>query len=150
MTRINTVVPKILSDSHLLAEIREIVRVPTLALKKLDANISVDAGDRPYKLGAGHVTFYYDKIAHIYRRHRELCTEAIARGFKDQRKSDDGRWERCRSYPECWNDWYPDDAAIQENLNRLIERINGSKTQPRYYKTTMSKSEYISKYLSRF
>lgn len=148
MTRINTVIPKALSDAHLLVEIREIPRVPTLALKRLRKGHPISAQDQKYKLGAGHVTFFYDKIAHLHRRLEELCIEADNRGFNNQRKPDDGRWAECQTYSECWNDWEPDSNAINENLGRLVDKIETSTVHPRYYRKTLDKLEFITEILT--
>ena len=149
MTRINTVPPRALSDAHVLVEIHEIPRVPTLALKRLRNNRPIDQGDRSYTLGPGHVTFFYDKIAYLRRRLDELCDEAERRGFSDKRRIDDGRWAECQSFQECWNDWNPDKDAIEHNLQRLNEKIESSTVKPRWYRKTYEKSEFLSTILNR-
>jgi len=147
MTRINTVPVSSLSDSHLLVEIQEIPRVPNLALKRLRNKRPIESTGN-YKLGSGHVLFFYDKIAYLYRRLEELCIEADKRGFDDKRRPDDGRWSECQTYSNCWNDWYPDQNALFENLERLVNKIEMSTVQPKYYRKTMDKVDFISKVLT--
>ena len=147
MTRINTVIPRVLSDAHLLIEIQEIPRVPNLVLKHLRNGRPIASTGR-YKLGGGHVVFFYDKIAHLHRRLEELCIEADKRGFDDKRRPDDGRWAECQTYPQCWNDWHPDQAAMEENLGRLIDKIENSTVKPKYYRKTIEKTQFINETLT--
>ena len=57
MTRINTIPPQELCDKHLMAEIREITRIPNTIKtgKAIIANIP-----DTFRLGSGHVKFFYD------------------------------------------------------------------------------------------
>ena len=75
MTRINLVPPAELCDKHLLAEYRELPRVFALARDCPDA-------PREYKLGAGHVKFFYDKLGFLQERFGALVEECLRRGFK--------------------------------------------------------------------
>ena len=63
MTRINTVPVECLSDKHLLAEYRELPRIFTAVAKIYDSGNQLPTDIPPnYKLGAGHVKFFYDKL----------------------------------------------------------------------------------------
>lgn len=91
MTRINVgIPPKELSGRHLIAEHREIKRIPNLVKKKYKEKIekyqSVFFEDLPkqFTLGKGHVIFFYNKLAYIITRYRELYQECINRGYKVQ------------------------------------------------------------------
>ena len=67
MTRINSGVdPKELSDKHLIAEHREIKRIPN----KVKSG-KYDITDQPkfFKMGTGHVKFFYDKLKYLYDRY---------------------------------------------------------------------------------
>ena len=65
MTRINSHInPKNLSDEHLLAEHREIKRVPKMLYKSIKKG-SVPKIPNKFCLGTGHVTFFYDKILKV-------------------------------------------------------------------------------------
>lgn len=84
MTRINANISvKKLCDSHLLAEHREITRVPN-TIKSGRAIIK----DIPKKftLGTGHVKFFYNKLGFIEKRYNQLYDECIARGFDIESK----------------------------------------------------------------
>ena len=68
MTRINSAINvKNLTDEHLLAEHREITRVP-FVLRNAIRTGSVNNIPEKFTLGKGHVLFFIDKIKFI--RHR--------------------------------------------------------------------------------
>lgn len=80
MTRINCgIPPKKLTTKHLIAEHREICRIPN-TVKNGKAKIQ---GIPPlFTLGTGHVKFFYDKILFLKKRYEEIYQECIERGFK--------------------------------------------------------------------
>ncbi|WP_200898215.1 pyrimidine dimer DNA glycosylase/endonuclease V [Xenorhabdus khoisanae] len=55
MTRINVILPSELCDQHLLAEHRELTRIPNDIVKK-QGNVTLSALSA-YTLGKGHVIF---------------------------------------------------------------------------------------------
>ena len=70
MTRINLVEPKELSTKHLVAEYREITRLPSnlkLALNRKSKAFSMTEIPSEYVLGKGHVKFFFDKMLNAYR-----------------------------------------------------------------------------------
>ena len=81
MTRINVVPVSELCDQHLLAEFRELTRIPNGVLTgKLKAHY-VDSPSE-YTLGPGHVKFFTDKLTWLYWRYCQLHLECRKRGFK--------------------------------------------------------------------
>lgn len=79
MTRINCgIPPKDLNRQHLLAEAREIKRIPN-QISKGKFNLS----DQPkeFTLGKGHVKFFYDKCGYLKKRYDEIYQECINRGY---------------------------------------------------------------------
>lgn len=74
MTRVNCIDPKYLNDSYLLAEYRELPRIFELAKNK----------DIPssYRLGTGHMKFFYDKLQFLVKRQHRLIEEMLQRGFR--------------------------------------------------------------------
>lgn len=79
MTRINLVPVQELCNQHLLAEHREIKRIPNAILSGkavLDGNYGYN-----YKLGKGHVKFFYNKLTWLYARYCEIYDECIKRGL---------------------------------------------------------------------
>lgn len=84
MTRINLIDPKALTDQHLFAEYREITRIfvqVQAALAKYPAQSVLAKIPPSYRLGTGHVLFFYDKLAFIQRCYFMLKDEVLARGF---------------------------------------------------------------------
>lgn len=79
MTRINAgIPPKKLTNRHLLAEHREIKRIPNV-IKSGKANLQ--GIPEQFSLGKGHVKFFYNKLGYLHARYVEIRTECVARGF---------------------------------------------------------------------
>ncbi|MCK9476571.1 MAG: pyrimidine dimer DNA glycosylase/endonuclease V [Candidatus Muirbacterium halophilum] len=79
MTRINVaILPKELSDKHLIAEHREIKRIPNCVAK---GRFSLKDQPTQFKLGTGHVKFFYDKLLYLKNRYESLYQECVNRGF---------------------------------------------------------------------
>ena len=116
MTRINAgMPPKQLSRQHLIAEHREIVRIPN-NIKSGKAVIK----DIPEKftLGKGHVKFFYDKLKYLHKRYEELYKECVERGYNMT-------WfgESFLNLPEnLYNDYLPTEEATALIKQRIIER----------------------------
>ena len=116
MTRINLIPPKELCDQHLLAEHRELTRIPNAVAK---GKFHLKGQPEEYKLGEGHVRFFFNKMAFLKKRYDELHTECKARGFKVQYI-----WpETLPSSPELWLDYQPTDAALEIYRQRIQERM---------------------------
>lgn len=117
MTRINSGVdPKCLPDKLLLAEHREITRIPNVLKKRLDSGKTISTIDGDFRLGTGHVTFFNDKLIYLRKRYIDLYLECIDRGFKVTNKisafSDID--------PKYLNDWIPTSEArclIEERIS---------------------------------
>jgi hypothetical protein len=81
MTRINSGIEvKELTDEHLLAEHREIKRLP-FALGVAIKSGSIQKIPTKFTLGFGHVRFFLDKLDYIHHRYLELNQECERRGF---------------------------------------------------------------------
>lgn len=79
MTRINVgIKPKELPDRQLLAEHREIKRIPNCIAK---GKYSMTNQPQTFTLGTGHVKFFYNKLKYLYRRYLNLYLECVRRGF---------------------------------------------------------------------
>jgi deoxyribonuclease (pyrimidine dimer) len=82
MTRINaSIPPKLLTNKHLLAEHREIKRIPNVVASK-----GYDPSTIPseFRMGKGHVKFFYNKQKYLLNRYVELHRECLCRGFNVQ------------------------------------------------------------------
>lgn len=118
MTRINVVHPSELVDKHLLAEYRELPRVFALAHSWYMQGGNVNKLPPTYRLGRGHVMFFYDKLLYCRKRHEMIVNEMKRRGFKV-------------TYPnaplilrnELAGDWLPTSNCLRINRARIEERL---------------------------
>lgn len=123
MTRINAGIPPAeLSDKHLLAEHREIKRIPnTIKSGKADLSKPIP---KEFTLGKGHVRFFYDKLKYLEYRYRDIFEECKKRGFNVTNYIDafylGGSWNHL--ILSHWNDWKPTPEAIELIKQRIKER----------------------------
>ncbi|MCW9710947.1 pyrimidine dimer DNA glycosylase/endonuclease V [Avibacterium sp. 21-586] len=116
MTRINVVPPQELCDQHLLAEHRELTRIPN-AVAKGKYNLTGQPAD--YKLGEGHVRFFFNKLQFLKNRYDLLHQECKARGFNVQYF-----WaEDLPQDPSLWQDYQPTENALKLNRERIQLRM---------------------------
>lgn len=116
MTRINLIPVQELTNKHLIAEKHEITRVFALAKNSKSPKIP-----NTYRMGTGHVTFFYDKLAFVVKRYEGLCDEIRKRGFV------------CNQIPskellvdmptKFINDYSPTNIDIEISRNRILERL---------------------------
>jgi len=119
MTRINSGIPTAeLVDMHLLAEHREIKRIPN-CIKS--GRYSLENMPSTFRMGTGHVKFFYDKLQYLHNRYLDIYAECVSRGFN------------VTDYSECfddlpaelYNDYTPTDTdrmLIRERIAlRLLE-----------------------------
>lgn len=111
MTRINCVDVKILSRQHLVAEYKELPRIYALVAKskkgrRLPSN---------YTMGTGHVLFFYNKMAWIKVRHKQLIDAMIRRGYKP-------KYTQAPDIQPDDQEWTPNSKDMEVNMQRLYER----------------------------
>lgn len=149
MTRINCVDPSILSNKHLVAEYNELPRVfrLVLALKDIESRspASQEAGSmnsrlkgrarwlkathRTYKMGNGHLKFFYTKCQYLKKRYVELYKEMLRRGMRPHSSVVRAVLTRAKFIDKDFcEDWEPTEADWAENLKRLKE------WDPRFYR----------------
>lgn len=124
MTRINCgIPPEDLSQKHLLAEHREIIRIPNQVSKG-----RYHLKDQPLKftLGKGHVKFFYTRLGFLYKRYEEIYKECIKRGYNV--KYYGSAWDRVPA--EFMGDYTPTEHDIEIVKDRIKDRINGIKYIP--------------------
>jgi len=115
MTRINVGYPvKKLTDKHLLAEHREIKRIPNM-IKSGKAKI--ENIPEKFCLGKGHVKFFYNKLGYLGKRYTDIYCECLKRGFKVT-------W-----YGDAWGSEIPvalcgDYKPTKQDKQLIIDRIN--------------------------
>jgi len=120
MTRINTVPPQELCDKHLMAEIREITRIPNTVKS---GKAKVEGIPETFRLGSGHVKFFYDKLGYLEKRYKQLYDECIYRGFNVQDNSGSFKGIPIR----LMNDWTPTRESISLIKDRLEEKFKSMK-----------------------
>ncbi len=107
MTRINVAVkPVELTNKHLIAEHREIKRIPN-CIKK--GRYNLEGIPEKFTLGKGHVKFFYNKLRYLHERYNLLYLECVKRGFN------------VTNYSECF------EGVPSELYNGYIEQPNDRK-----------------------
>lgn len=141
MTRINSNIPiKKLTDEHLLAEHREIKRLPSCLRKAIQCN-SINNIPNKFKLGAGHVKFFLNKQKFIYNRYKKIYEELINRGFNIEDYSNN--WKEFIG-TEYFNDYVPTIEEYNLLKQRISERIkSSSKKSWHYYKKQITVNDAI-------
>jgi deoxyribonuclease (pyrimidine dimer) len=122
VTRINIVPVEELSVKHLVAEYREIARLPnnlTKSLNRKSKPFSMDEIPASYTLDTGHVKFFYDKMGFLEARFEQLVTEMIKRGYNPSYR-DGSIFSNCPT--GFYNDYEPTEEAIKINRDRIRER----------------------------
>lgn len=117
MTRINAgVSPKELTNSHLMAEHYEMKRI---ANRVASGRYNQDNIPTKFKLGVGHVKFFYNKLGYLLKRYKRVRMECLERGFNVQDYS--SSWDGVPK--EMMNDYKPTKDARKLVLNRIKEKI---------------------------
>lgn len=115
MTRINAGISvEELPSKLLLAELREIKRIPNLISK---GKYSLQGIPDKFTLGTGHVKFFYNKGLYLWNRYQALRNEALSRGYNVSDFSES--WSEYPSH--LYNDWQ-DTEARSNILERFKEK----------------------------
>lgn len=131
MTRINSAINvRRLTDEHLLAEHREIKRLP-YCLGKAIASGSVKRIPEKFTLGRGHVLFFLDKMFFVLDRYIRIRDECKRRGL---RVTDYLENFFTNSIPDSFKQNYtPTEEERQLLTDRITERIMQSKKKAWHY-----------------
>lgn len=155
MTRINIgVPPKLLTDSHLMAEHREIIRVPTIAYKRLKDVGNLKGCPKEFVLGTGHVLFFCPYGEYTYDRYLQLYRECCNRNFLVGNYFE--QWDNIRHTPEGrLKAFYNLEFIPADWIKLVVERIkynlSESNQTPRYYGkdiTVQEACEKLDNYIS--
>lgn len=122
MTRINCIPPNELTGQHLVAEYRELPRIFALARAAIMRGEKPDDPRNPleYRLGTGHVRFFYCRLGYLAKRQASLVNEMKTRGYKPQFDNISALLDGIP--PEWRQDWIPTPEAIALNKARIKER----------------------------
>jgi len=130
MTRINSAIHvRCLTDEHLLAEHREIKRLP-YCLQKAIKSGSINNIPEKFVLGRGHVTFFLDKMEFARQRYRAIHTECHLRHFWVEDYEDNFVYGVPDEYQ---NDYQPTDEERRLLVERITERIMNSPKKMWHY-----------------
>lgn len=121
MTRINVGYPvEKLTTKHLIAEHREIKRIPNTIIS---GKAKIKDIPETFRLGAGHVKFFYNKLGYLLDRYNKIHEECLRRGFNVQDYS--GSWDGVPSH--LMGDYTPtkrDKALIRERISSKLRYRN--------------------------
>ena len=124
MTRINLIPVSELTDQHLLAEHRELKRIPNL-IKSWKYNLE-NIPDQ-FVLWTWHVKFFYNKLLFLKLRYIELHQECLKRWFNVMNYI-----ESFQGLPsELMNNYEATQEAIKLSQSRIDEKII---MKPLFYK----------------
>ena len=121
MTRINVVSVQELSRQHLVAEYREITRLPSNLNAWLNRKTKKpDFKEIPpeYKLGEGHVKFFFLRFQFLEKRFESLVQEMLDRGYNPTYR-DSSIFKVDKPF---YNDYTPTEEAMEINRQRIKER----------------------------
>lgn len=116
MTRINVGIhPRELPDKLLLAEHREITRIPNAVT---NGKAKIQNIPQRFTLGTGHVKFFYCRLGYLSQRYSSLFNECQRRGFQVTDKS------TAFSLTDATRDLFGEYTETQEDRRILLERIH--------------------------
>ena len=97
----------------MIAEHREIKRIPNVV-----ANGTAKLCNIPdnFRLGQGHVKFFYNKLGYLLRRYKKIHQECIERGYNVQNY--ESAWDGVS--PELMGEYTP----TEHDRKIVIQRIN--------------------------
>jgi len=137
MTRINLIDPSELCDKHLMAEYRELIRIPN-AVWNGTMQTKYDNVPNEYVLGTGHVKFFVDKMLWLFERHSILYDELRFREFNVREIIWPDHMIEFFMSNNLWNEYNPNGKDINLNLSRIIDRLPENpkwkfRPEPLYY-----------------
>lgn len=135
MTRINVgIEPTNLPDELLLAELREIKRLPYFKRTLKDQTPPPE-----FTLGKGHIKFFMTRLRYARERYKRLKEEAERRGFMvtDFSQNFDG-------LGEDEEEWWPEVKDREKIIERISQRVRESKKKCwHYYGRRITKEEVM-------
>ena len=145
MTRINAnIPPSKLIDQHLLAEYREITRIPRhMAIYKFDSTRK----RTEFTLNTGHVLYFYDKIKFLHKRFNSLKEELTLRGIENN--IDDSCFKALENRTDIYND-IEAEKLLEGNkmiIERICDRVYTMKVEPKFRGKQIPRDVYINNLL---
>ena len=90
-----------------------------------------------FRLGSGHVKFFYDKLLYLKNRYEEIYSECLQRGFNVTYYG--SAWDGIPNH--LMNDWTPTNESIRLIEQRIKERLDASETAKRTGRNTKESAE---------
>ncbi len=147
MTRINTIAPSLLTNEHLISELRELPRIPN-SIASGKAKVNLKAIPETYRLGEGHVKFFYNKLAWLKERHTDLRAEYLRRTGKEFSIIIDWAWlDNSLLKTALFNSWQPTMSDHAANITRIKERLELRKKAYHFYKDKIVTNQDVENYL---
>ncbi len=148
MTRINAGIPvESLTDQHLVAEIKEINQLAGSFRKSIENKTPIERANllsglpETFRLGKGHVKFFYDKPKFLEERFDKVKEEGLRRGFEIVTVFQN-EWAKLKfSWPNY--NYSPTSDAIRLLKERISSRLAEQRLSPRYQKEDISRAEAI-------
>lgn len=122
MTRINLIPIDELERDFIRGEYKEIVRIFNLVKNAQRKGKTPEDIDIPkqYKLGTGHVKFFYNKLLFIVERYESLSDTMLSFGYK---VNPINRKDLLEGIDNHWiNGYTPSEEEIEISRQRIIER----------------------------
>lgn len=119
MTRINVAIPPAeLTTRHLIAEHREIKRIPNCVSR---GRYNLKSMPKEFTLGKGHVAFFYNKLKYLKDRYEDLYKECKSRNFNVSYYGN--AWDNIPQ--EFMNDYIPTKRDEEIIRQRIKEKLDG-------------------------
>ena len=119
MTRINCgIEPAELTNKHLIAEHREIKRIPNCVSR---GRFNLKSIPKEFTLGKGHVAFFYNKLKYLKDRYEEIYKECKSRNFNVSYYGN--AWDNIPK--EFMNDYIPTKRDEEIIRQRIKEKLDG-------------------------
>ena len=113
------ILPSNLTDKHLIAEHREIKRIPNCIVK---GRYNMKGQPDKFTLGTGHVKFFYNRCGYLLERYNQIYTECKNRGFNVTNYSE--AWDGVPK--EMMGNYSPTQNDIDIIEERIAERLSSS------------------------
>jgi deoxyribonuclease (pyrimidine dimer) len=118
MTRINVAIPpRELTGRHLIAEHREMKRIPNVVVR---GRYNMKSVPKEFTLGKGHVAFFYDKLLYLKNRYEEVYIECKNRNYNVTYYGN--AWDDVPQH--LMNDYQPTKQDEQIIRQRIAEKLN--------------------------
>lgn len=112
-----------------MAEYRELPMIHAALYRSINSSAGVHGIPKTYRMGKGHVKFFYNKGLYLFNRYQNLVNELKIRSYElDPNRSCEFYLFEQNNY---MNDWIPSAQDKRINITRLLEKVE---MKPQFYK----------------